>query len=312
MHAVVLCEHGASARVAEVDAPESREVDEVVVDMILAAVNPLDRLVLLGRVAPHAPVPRTLGVEGVGRVGPQRYVVHGHGVGLTRDGTFAEQVLAPTAALIPVPDEVPDEQAALVSVSLATAVRVVQYTDSMPGERALVLGAAGNVGRAVCSLLVDKGVHTSGQTSDPAKADLIAATGARPVIADGPAQLASAASKPYEVIVDSLGGTWTPAAIDLAAYGARMVAFGASAGPAIALDMPTLYRTGLTLRGYGGVSEPPERLTEAAGQALTLVAAGRLALDIGARFSLRDAADSLAALSKRKPGKILIDIQSRP
>lgn len=310
MRAVVLRGHGESPQVVEVGPPAPGDPGEVVLDMIAAAVNPLDRLVLLGKVAPDAPVPRTLGVEGVGRVGPQRYVVHGYGVGLTRDGTFAERVLAPRAALVPVPDEVSDDQAALASVSLATAVRVAQYPASVRGEHALVLGAAGNVGRAVCSLLTDSGVRTSGQTGDPAKADLIAATGAVPIIASDAGRLAGQASGPYDVIVDSLGGAWTRAAIELAGYGARMVVFGASAGPEIALDVTALYRRGLTLRGYGGVFEPPERLREAAAQALSLVAAGRLALEVGSRFSLGDAAAAFAALSTRKPGKILLDIQS--
>lgn len=309
VRAVVLRGHGECPRVVEVDAPEPGQPDEVVLDMVMAAVNPLDRLVSLGKVAPHAPVPRTLGVEGVGWVDSRRYVVHGHGVGVTRDGTFAEQVCAPRAALVPVPDEVSDEQAALVSVSMATALRVAQYTGGAAGEHALVLGAAGNVGRAVCSLLIDDGVYTFGQTSDPAKAELIAATGAKPIVASDPSQLAGAVSRTYEVIVDSLGGLWTPAAIDLAAYGARMVFFGASAGPEIVLDLPTLYRKGLTLRGYGGMFEPPERLTDAVRQALSLVAEGRLGLGIGSRFSLDDAAEAFSALSTRRPGKILLDIQ---
>jgi NADPH:quinone reductase-like Zn-dependent oxidoreductase len=72
--------------------------------------------------------------------------------------------------------------------------------------------------------------------------------------------------------------------------------------------MPTLYRKGLTLRGYGGVFEPSERLVEAAGQALQLVAEGRLELGVGNRFPLAEAPEAFAALQSRKPGKILLDI----
>lgn len=310
MRAAVLRRHGEPPSIAEIGEPEARDPGEVVLDMISAAVNPLDRLVSQGKVAPDAPVPRTLGVEGTGRAGSHRYVIHGSGIGLTRDGTFAQQVLVPRTALVPVPDTVDDDQAALVSVSLATAVRIVQHTRSRPGEHALVLGAAGNVGRAVCTLLAGNGVRVAGQTSNPAKAAIITAAGARPVIASEPGQLPRAAGAPYDVIVDSLGGAWLRAAIDSAAYGARLVVFGASAGPEVTLDIPAVYRKGMTLRGYGGVFEPPERLIEATAEALGLVAEGRLDLAVGCRFPLAEAAAAFAALQSRKPGKILLDIQA--
>ena len=42
--------------------------DDVVVEMAFAGVNPVDRYIAEGRVAPDGPLPRTLGMEGTGRL----------------------------------------------------------------------------------------------------------------------------------------------------------------------------------------------------------------------------------------------------
>ena len=93
-----------------------------------------------------------------------------------------------------------------------------------------------------------------------------------------------------------------------AAYGGRLVVFAASAGPQVTIDLPGLYRRGLTLRRYGGAFEPGERIRNAVAQALQLVAAGRAGLGIGRRFTLREGAAAFAAVQHRTPGKVLLDI----
>ena len=83
-----LVEHGQPLRVEEVDLV-GPSADEVVVTMQYAGVNPVDRYGALGRTAPDGPVPRTLGVEGVGTVDGRTVVLHGGGLGTTRDGLWA-------------------------------------------------------------------------------------------------------------------------------------------------------------------------------------------------------------------------------
>lgn len=82
-----------------------------------------------------------------------------------------------------------DDQAALAAVSLAIAFRVVEHTAAVPGERALVLGAAGNVGLAVCSLLAGRGVRTAGQTGGPGEGGARRRDRATPVAAADPGPL---------------------------------------------------------------------------------------------------------------------------
>src|SRR5436309_15160865 len=99
--------------VEEIEAPEAGP-GEVAVDMAFGGVNPVDRYMAEGRVAPDAPLPRTLGMEGAGRVvGDGRPVlVQGAGLATNRDGAWAERVVVPQTALTDIPDGVDPAQAA--------------------------------------------------------------------------------------------------------------------------------------------------------------------------------------------------------
>jgi len=99
-----LHDHGKPLVVEEVDLPVPGE-DEVLVEMAFAGVNPADRYVAEGRLAPDAPLPRTLGMEGAGRVAAdgRPVLLQGGGLGAQRDGAWAERVLAPRAVLTDIP-----------------------------------------------------------------------------------------------------------------------------------------------------------------------------------------------------------------
>ncbi len=57
--------HGQPLRVEEVDLAEPGP-QEVIMDVAFSGVNPVDMYAVQGKVAPDAPVPRTLGTEGAG------------------------------------------------------------------------------------------------------------------------------------------------------------------------------------------------------------------------------------------------------
>ncbi|MGH9208786.1 MAG: alcohol dehydrogenase catalytic domain-containing protein [Acidimicrobiales bacterium] len=97
-----LVEHGRPLEVQGVDLAEPQP-EESVVDMAFAGVNPVDRYMSLGSVAPDGPLPRTLGSEGAGTVRGQQVLVHGHGIAGTRDGLWATKAVVPKEALIEVP-----------------------------------------------------------------------------------------------------------------------------------------------------------------------------------------------------------------
>ncbi|MEV5885335.1 zinc-binding alcohol dehydrogenase family protein [Streptomyces sp. NPDC052020] len=309
--AVRLAEPGSTPEVARAELREPA-VGEVVVDMCFASLNPLDTYVMSGSVGAQAEWPRTLGVEGVGLHDGRPVVVHGAGLGITRDGTWATRVVAPRDALVPVPDGVGLEAAACAAVVGTTAVRVTGDVGGIGAtDRVLVLGAAGGVGQAVCSLARFAGAQVWGQTAAPEKAKAVEAAGATPIQAATAAELALAAdSVAPTVVFDALGGAFTAAAVHLLADYGRLVSYGTSAAPDSTLSMRAVYRKNLTIAGYGGVAEPPQRIRQGTVEALRALREGSMVIPVHAVFPMARAASAVTALTTRTAsGKILLDLR---
>lgn len=108
-----------------------------------------------GRVTP----PLTLGHEiagtvdivgdGVADVRPgQRVALHylfpdGSMLGKERDGGYAEKIVVPVQNCVPIPDQVPFGQAAIMMCSTATAYHALRHSALQPGESVAILGFGG-------------------------------------------------------------------------------------------------------------------------------------------------------------------------
>ena len=64
-------------------------------------------------------------------------------LGKERDGGWAERIVVPAANAVPVPDEVPLEQAAIMMCSTATALHALRLAGLQPGESVAILGFGG-------------------------------------------------------------------------------------------------------------------------------------------------------------------------
>src|SRR6185437_4728108 len=137
-----LTEHGQPLQVEEVDLAEPGP-QEVIMDVAFSGVNPIDLYAAQGRVAPDAPLPRTLGTEGAGMADGRRVVARGHGIGTARDGLWASAAVVPRDALVDVPDGVELPEAAAMGVAGVTAWRAVaELAQVKADDTVLVLGAA--------------------------------------------------------------------------------------------------------------------------------------------------------------------------
>jgi NADPH:quinone reductase len=307
-----LVEHGKPLSVEEVEVSEPGP-DEVVIDGLFGGVNPVDRYAVQGRVAPNGPLPRTLGSEAVGTVDGRTVLVRGHGLGAARDGLWAGVTVAPRSATIDVPVGVDPAAAAAMGVAGATAWRVVTDVAAVgPDDRVLVLGASGGVGGMTVSLVHNLGATVWGQTGNPDNSQWIRDRGADDVVVGGPDELAGAADglRPT-VVIDGLGGGFSGAAVELLEPHGRLVIFGTSADPRGELSWQSLYRKSLTVRGYGGLIEPHERVAEAARQALQALAARRMEVVVDDRVPLAHVNEALDRLGGREVrGKLVLDLRS--
>jgi NADPH:quinone reductase len=313
VRAARLVEHGRPLEVSSASMPDPGDGD-VVVEMAFAGVNPVDRYVTLGRVAPDAPLPRTMGVEGVGRLDGRWVAVHGLGLGTARDGVWAEAAVVPGGAVVPVPDGVDPVSAASVGVAGVTAWRTVtEVARVAPGDRVLVLGASGGVGGMIVSLARSCGASVWGQTGTPSKVPAVESVGAeRVVVAADPSQLdGQVAELRPTVVFDPLGGGFTGAAVEVLQPRGRLVIFGTSADTHGDVPLQALYRKSLSVLGYGGLSEPPEAVHRGMVAALDALRDGRLVAPEGEVLPLEAAQEALDRLAQRKvTGKLVLRLES--
>lgn len=306
-----LHQHSSPLRSEEIDLTEPG-AGEVVVDMAFAGVNPIDRYQAEGRVAPDAPLPRTLGSEGAGHVDGRPVMVRGHGLGTRRDGLWATAAVVPESALIPVPDGVRLEQAAAMGVAGVTAWRcATELAGVTADDRVLVLGASGGVGSILVSIARSAGATVWGQTGHAGKAGWVGGRGAsRVVVGDAGTVAREAAELSPTVVFDPLGGGFFGAAVEVLAEKGRLVAYGTSAGPTGEVPLQKLYRKALTVKGYGGLIEADEDLARGVRDGLRALAEGRMELIVDRVVPLDEVTSAFDLLADRGvSGKVVLDLR---
>jgi NADPH:quinone reductase len=132
---------------------------QVRVRMLASPVNPSDLFMVRGQYGHQPALPFTPGMEGVGVVEEGRgllaWRVKGRRVAVLNGaaGNWAEQVVIPARQAVPVPDDLPDEQAATFFVNPASAIVRSRYVLAVPRCAWLLQTAAGcSLGRMVIRL----------------------------------------------------------------------------------------------------------------------------------------------------------------
>lgn len=141
-------------------------------------------------------------VESVGP-GVERFATGDEVFGSGR-GTFAELALAGEDTLAPKPANLTFEQAAAIPTSATTALQGLRDHGGLgPGQRALVIGAAGGVGSYAVQLARVLGAHVTGVCST-AKIDLVRSLGADEVV-DYTREEITDGGRRFDVILDIAG-----------------------------------------------------------------------------------------------------------
>ena len=309
MRALILRAIGGDLSVGDLPEPVPA-AGEVIVEMVYAAVNPLDVWVAQGAPgAAAANLPWVPGTEGTGYVDGQPVLVRGAGLGVIRQGTTGERLAAPAAAVHKVSGELDLAQVAGIGVAGGTAWEVV-HTKAHVGaqDRVLVLGASGGVGSLAVQLAKACGATVWGQTTNRAKVDAIAAD--HVVVADDASLVAALDGFEPTVVLDGLGGGFTTAAIDALAVAGRLVNYGASAGEQVAFNVRTFYRKGLTLLSYSGLVQSPAENQATINTVLKALADGTLHVPVEI-VPLRDAANvHHRILAREVEGKLVVDLRA--
>jgi NADPH2:quinone reductase len=138
----------------------------------------------------------TPGVEGAGRTAAVGEGVTGLKVGdrvawFYVWGSYAEQIVAPAEAMVPLPDDIDLETGASLMMQGLTASHFVFETYAIkPGDTALVHSAAGGVGLLLTQMIRILGGNLIGRVSSRDKAEIAKSAGADEVIVSGTGEFA--------------------------------------------------------------------------------------------------------------------------
>ena len=283
---------------------------EVVIDITRAAVNPLDVWVSRGTVAVAGPLPRTGGSEGAGVTEEGRRVAfRGAGIGVARDGSYAERIAVPASALADVPDSVTDAQAAGVGIAGVTAHDIVELAGVEAGMTVLVLGASGGVGSYTVQMARRRGARVIAQTSREESVAGLLEVADEVVVSSGDdleTRLRDHGVANVDVVFDPLGGPYSEPAARAMGRGGVMVVFGASAGPTFSIASADFYRKTGRILGYGGLGSNTAELSSKAAQVLELLAAGALKPVATTELPLEDVNEAHARIVERRAGGKLL------
>jgi NADPH:quinone reductase len=312
MRAIQIDEFNGPLKLREVPTPVAG-LGERLITLTHAAVNPLDVVTCQGSFAAMTPLPHIPGAEGLGRdAAGVLGIVHGSGIGLGRPGTYAEAVLVPDAAWIPIPEGL--DPAAAVSMGIAgiTAHRcVVGLAHTTPDDIVLVLGASGGVGSIAVQLARNLGATVLGQTSSKSKSKAIEALGAEVLLAaDGHELLSALKNRKVGIVIDGLGGTFTAASISALKPFGKLISYGTSSGVEVSLNLRSLYRNSISLIGYSGLALTATDRAGALGNLFAQLAKGHLKVEVET-LPLCDAGEAhRRILEKQVVGKLVLDVRA--
>jgi NADPH:quinone reductase-like Zn-dependent oxidoreductase len=233
--------------------------DEALIAVRAAAINPSDVKNVEGVMA-GTTLPRTPGRDFAGVVvaGPREWqgaAVWGTGgdLGFTRDGTHAEALVVPVAALRRMPARLGFVAAAAAGTPYVTAALGLERAEAGAGQTVLVVGAAGAVGSAATQIAAWRGAHVVGVVRTAAQVALARAAGAEEAIVSGdgdplPALRALLGPRGADVVFDTTGG-WLDPAVQVLAQRGRVVIIAAPRDGKTTFDLRALYRHDATIFG---------------------------------------------------------------
>ncbi len=333
MRAIVLDGPGAPAGLQARRAPSPQAgPDEAVVEVIAAAVNRSDLLNVIG--LPITTYPRVPGRDFCGTVveGPAELIgtiCWGTGsgdLGFGRDGSHAERLVVPVAALVPRPAAWTAVEAGAAGLSylvsadgldragLASAGPAAAAGREDPiAPTVLVTGAAGGVGSAASALARWRGARLVAAVADEIERDAVLAAHPEAVVAvagtdDLPKVVGAATDgRGAEIVFDTVGNAVFADCVASLADGGRMVVITAIPGAEAPLDLFGFYRRSATLTTANSTRRDSAWAGETLRGLLPGFESGELPPPVVAEeFALEDCVDAYRAVQEGRRGRVLL------
>nr|WKF59661.1 D-arabitol-phosphate dehydrogenase [Paraburkholderia busanensis] len=294
------------------------DADSAVVQIKAASVNPSDVKNVSGHFE-HTALPRTPGRDFSGVVvdGPQAWLgaeVWGTGgdIGFTRDGTHAEFIKIPLAALSRKPSTLSHAEASAIGVNFVVAwLGTVEYAHLQAGETIAVIGAGGGVGGAVVQIAKARGARVIAIDRHPLDPQTPAGRLHDDYVpfdehaAERVRALTGGAGA--DVVYDSVGGVAFETALSLAKRRGRVLEISSTGKRRVEFDVIDFYHNETQLLGVDsaklGVADSAPLMTAL----VEGFESGNLTAPVIAQtFPLERARDAYAAVAAGTRGRVVI------
>jgi NADPH:quinone reductase len=232
-------------------------------------------------------------------------------------GAYASHRNVAVDKLVSIPSNVSDEVAAAVFFKAMTAQYLVQKTYKVKaGDVVLIHAAAGGVGQIVAGWAKAMGAFVVGTVGSLAKVAAAKAAGCDAVIEYSKPNwveefLKATGGRKANVVYDSVAKDTFMGSLDCVAPFGTLALFGAASGPAPEIQPEILNKKGcifLTRPSVFPHNATPELLQENARAVFEAIASGAVKVQIGAKFSLEEAAEAHKAAESRKVSGAIIMI----
>ncbi len=234
-------------------------------------------------------------------------------------GGFAEEVVVPAAAVVPLPAEMSYEHGAGFALVYGTShIALTRRAQLKAGETLLVLGAAGGVGLTAVEIGKQLGARVIAAASTSEKLALARAYGADETINYTSEDLrdrlnAITLGKGVDVIYDPVGGDIFDQAVRRIAWEGRYLVIGFASGriPSLPANIALLKNASIVGAFWGAyLQNDPVAIRNSFAQLADWYAAGDLKPRIHKIYALDEAAPALRQLMERRAmGKVLLKPQ---
>jgi NADPH2:quinone reductase len=237
---------------------------------------------------------------------------------LVAGGGYAELIAVPEAHLVPLPDQVSDDQAAALLLQGLTAWTTLRNSAHLEsGESVVVHAAGGGVGTLAVQLAKRMGAgRVIAVASTEEKRELARRLGADADVDSGADDLEAAIleaneGRQVDVVLEMVGGAAFDASLAALAPFGRLITYGIASREPNQVVTADLMRTSRAVIGFwlvNLVASRPDLLREGIVEVLGAVASGELEVVIGEVYPLSDAARAHEDIQGRRThGKLLLD-----
>ena len=218
-------------------------------------------------------------------------------VALVDGAGWSQRVVAPTARMAALPENVSFASAATLPVAGLTALRTLRQGGSLLAQRVLITGAAGGVGSFALQLAALAGAEVTGVVNNPDRAAGLSGLGASALVEN-----IQAAEGLFDLILESAGGSSLAGAISKVAPGGTIVIFGNSSREQTPISFPNFagHAGARLLAFFIYESGTPASMGIDLAKLVSLVSSGKLKPEIGLEDSWRNVYRAITALRDRK------------